>query len=159
MFILISLFSWVVPINTRNFAIIFADELVIRDIAYQMFPETWTKTLISSFRVIKQFHDRLMVILHALRITFCVSSPVDCYICGVTFGNCSMNIYQKNRDIVLLIKLTHILLYCNNILYCNLKSASFCLTLQSNKKKCRCQVKIVFLLQSYDSDVRRLFNL
>ena len=84
-------------------------------------------------------NDRLLVILHDLRITFCVSSPADCYFCGVTFGNWSMNIYNKtNRDILLtryfrlsLLRLLfnamniyswniYIILFCTVILYFNI---------------------------------------
>ena len=45
------------------------------------------------------YNDRLLVILHALRITFCVCSPVDSFFCGVAFGKCSIKIYRKQNAI------------------------------------------------------------
>ena len=42
-------FSLVVPINTRTFAVLSANELVMRAIESLWFPEKWTMTLISTF--------------------------------------------------------------------------------------------------------------
>ena len=50
------------------------------------------------------YNDRLLVILHALRITFCVCSPVDSFFCGVTFGKCSIKIYRNKTWYLALIQ-------------------------------------------------------
>ena len=44
------------------------------------------------------YNDSLLAILHAFRINFCVSSLVDSFFCGVTFGNSSMKIYRKTKQ-------------------------------------------------------------
>ena len=96
-------FSLVVPINTRTFAVLSANELVMRAIESLWFTEKWTMTLISTFScqqtvTMTVYWPCLLAILHAFRITFCVSSPVDSFFCGVTFGNCSMKIYRKKQN-------------------------------------------------------------
>ena len=63
--------------------------MVSRDVSYG--PDFYM------FVSIHSYNDRLLAILHAFRITFCVSSPVDSFFCGVTFGKCYLKIYNNNK--------------------------------------------------------------